>query len=88
MASQMRCDAMLQKVAKESRKAECWLAAEIRGGAQGISKFQVGHCRLAGRVILRTGGAAGRRGGRRCWGPGLVRRKTSAFFFLFFFSEA
>jgi hypothetical protein len=41
MASQMRCVAMLENVARDSKKAERWVAAEIRGGAEGMSKFQV-----------------------------------------------
>jgi hypothetical protein len=32
---------MLENVASESKKAERWVAAEIRGGAEGMSKFQV-----------------------------------------------
>ncbi|MBP8087666.1 MAG: hypothetical protein KAY15_02710, partial [Polaromonas sp.] len=41
MASQMRCVAMLENVASDSKKAERWVAAEIRGGAEGMSKFQI-----------------------------------------------
>jgi hypothetical protein len=56
MASQMRCVAMLEKVARDSKKAERWVAAEIRGGAEGMSKFQVGQLQLSSSMRLRGAG--------------------------------
>jgi hypothetical protein len=51
MASQMRCVAMLENVARDSKKAERWVAAEIRGGAEGMSKFQVRQLQSAVRTF-------------------------------------
>jgi len=56
MASQMRCVAMLENVASESKKAERWVAAEIRGGAEGMSKFQVVQLQLSSSMRLMRAG--------------------------------
>jgi hypothetical protein len=47
---------MLEKVARDSKKAERWVAAEIRGGAEGMSKFQVGQLQLGSSMRLRGAG--------------------------------
>jgi hypothetical protein len=40
---------MLENVARDSKKAERWVAAEICGGAEGMSKFQVRQLQSAAR---------------------------------------
>jgi hypothetical protein len=47
---------MLEKVARDSKKAERWVAAEIRGGAEGMSKFQVGQLQLSSSMRLMRAG--------------------------------